>query len=124
MKFLTAMLVAVLSLTALYGCGKKAETQKPIEQVRAEAEKMSVTQLESTAKSYASEIASKRDAAEKMQGELKGLSIQDMLGEKGKGIKDQVTALSQQVSALTARYQVYAQKYQAAGGDISKIQVQ
>ena len=124
MKIFTTLLIALLSLTTLYGCGKKADTQKPIEQVRAEAEKMSVSDLQSAAKAYADEIASKKTEAEKIQSQLKGLSVQDMLGEKGKSIKDQASALGQQVSALTERYQVYAQKYQSAGGDMAKIQIQ
>lgn len=122
-KILATMFIAVLSVSTLYGCGKKADTQKPIEEVRAEAEKMSVGDLEAAAKAYANEIASKKSEAEKISNQLKGLSLQDMMGEKGKSIKDQAAALGNQVSALTERYQVYAQKYQAAGGDMAKIQI-
>ena len=122
-KIFGMMFIALLSVTALYGCGKKADTQKPIEEVRAEAEKMSVSDLEATAKAYAREIASKKSEADKIGSQLKGLSLQDMMGEKGKSIKDQASALGKQVSALTERYQVYAQKFQAAGGDMAKIQI-
>ena len=123
MRIFTTLLIALLSLAALAGCGKKADASKPMEQVQAEAGKMSVSDLEASAKAYASEIASKKSDVEKIQSQLKGLSITEMMGEKGKNIKDQAAAIGRQVSALTERYQVYAQRFQAAGGDMAKIQI-
>ncbi len=123
MKKYFAFVLTILLAASVTGCGKKADSKKPIEQVRAEAEKMSVGDLEATARAYANEIAAKKGEVEKIQSQLKGLSIKDMLGEKARGIKDQASAVGQEISALTERYEVYAQKFQAAGGDISKVKI-
>ncbi|GEM_PF-6461388 len=42
-----------------YAVFKKADSQKPLDEVRAEAEKTSQAELENTAKAYAQEIMNK-----------------------------------------------------------------
>lgn len=117
------MLLMVAVALNVWGCTKKADAAKPMDQVRAEAEKMTAADLEATAKAYASEIAAKKSDVEKIQAKLSGLSLQDMVGEKAKSIKDEASKVGQEISALTERYEVYAQKFQATGGDVSKIKL-
>ncbi len=123
-RSLLATGLLAIAVFSMVGCGKKADTNKPIEEVRAEAEKMTVGDLESTAKSYAKEIEGKKSEVEKIKTQLSTLSPQELFGEKAKNIKDEAAKLGSQLSALSERYQIYAEKYQALGGDLSKIKVE
>ena len=106
-----------------YGCAKKADSAKPIDQVQAEVQKMSVSDLQSSAKAYADAIMSKRSDLEKIEQQLKSINPTEIFSEKAKGIKDQLQTISSEVSALTERYNIYAQKFQSMGGDVSKIKI-
>ncbi|HTL47199.1 MAG TPA: hypothetical protein VL688_03945 [Verrucomicrobiae bacterium] len=108
---------------AAYGCGKKADSNKPIDEVRVEAQKMDQAQLEKQAQAYAKEISKKTSDMQEVQNKLKGLSPQELFGDKAKDIKDQASKIATEVSALTERYNVYAEQFQKAGGDLSKIKL-
>ena len=114
-------LLAVLTLVVftVVGCGKKADANKPIEQVKTEAQAMSAADLQKTAEAYAKEITSKKSEMTKTSEELKKLSPKDLLGEKAKSIKDRISALGSEASELTKRYEIYAREYKAKGGDVS-----
>lgn len=120
------LMIAFLSVAVLtaFGCGKKADPNKPLDQVQAEADKMSAADLEATAQAYAKAIAEKKVEADKIQAEIGQLKVQELFSDKAKGIKDRAAKLGEEVSALTARYQIYASQFQAKGGDLSKIQIQ
>jgi Skp family chaperone for outer membrane proteins len=123
MKTRFFLYITLLSCAAALSACSKADTNKPIDQVRAEAETMNVSQLESAAKDYAGEIAEKQKEAENIQSQLTQLSLQEAMGEKAKKIKDDVARVTQELSALTERYNIYVQRFQAAGGDLSKVQI-
>lgn len=117
-------LFAILALViALTGCAKKADTRKPVEQIKTEVQTMSVNDLEAFAKAYAGEIASKKTEVGKIGDQIKALTVNDLMGDKAKTIKDNLSAISGEVEALTVRYQVYADKFREKGGDVSKIQI-
>lgn len=118
--FVAVFCVAVLS----FGCSKQADTSKSTEQVKAEASKMTLKDLEAETKVYADAMAGKKAEMEKLTDEMKKLSIQDLMGEKGKSIKERMTKIGSEVAALSERYQIYLKKYQELGGDLSKVQVE
>lgn len=117
--FLSVLMVFL----ALAGCGKKADTSKPVDQIKTEVQNMSLTDLEANAKAYAKEIASQKSEVEKISEQIKAFSVKDLLSEKADSIKAQMEQIGNQVSALTERYQVYADKFLEKGGDIAKIQI-
>lgn len=117
--FLSAVLVSLV----FAGCGKKADTNKPVEQIKTEVQNMSLTDLEANAKAYAKEIASKKSEVEEISEQIKAFSVKDLLSEKAESIKSQMDQIGNQVSALTERYQLYADKFREKGGDIAKIQI-
>lgn len=120
MKINFAILILVLSLAGGYGCGKKAETEKTIDQVRLEAGKMSAVELEAAAKSYADKLSAKQADIEKFQNELRALTPAQMTGEKSKEYQVRANHLAEEVSALTARYQIYLTQYMAANGGLGQ----
>lgn len=122
-KVFASFMVLFLAAAVLQGCGKKADTSKPIEQIQQEVQSMSKADLESSAKAYVNEITAKKSELEKIGAQLKSLSPTEIFGEKAKGIKDQLSGIQSEMSALTQRYEIYAKKYQEVGGDLSTIKI-
>ncbi|MBN1688296.1 MAG: hypothetical protein JW893_04275 [Candidatus Omnitrophica bacterium] len=123
MKMRWLLLVLPIAIFTISGCAKKADSKKPVDQIRQEAEKMSLDELQSTAQAYAKEIGNQKAAADKIRAKLKDLSPKDLLGEQGKAIKEDVSKVTSEISELTKRYQVYASKFREMGGDASKIKI-
>jgi uncharacterized coiled-coil DUF342 family protein len=123
MNKLFSSLMVLFVAAAIVGCGKKADTSKPIDQIQQEVQTMSKSDLESNAKAYVNEISAKKSELEKISSQLKTLSPTEIFGEKAKGIKDQLSSVQSEVSALTQRYEIYAKKYQEVGGDLNAIKI-
>jgi len=115
-------LLALCSL-ALVGCGKKADEKKPISEVKAEAEEMSVEKLRSMALTYKEAIMAKRADVGKITAELKKIPITEALGEKAKGLKTDIDNLNESVSALKARFNIYYNKLKEKGGDVTDLKI-
>lgn len=105
------------------GCGKKADPNKPIDQVQKEAQTMNVQDLQKNAEAYARAIQSKKSQLEKESEKLKSLSPKDMLSDKGKEFRDNMAKVGNDVQELTKRYEIYAQAFAQKGGDMSKIKI-
>jgi len=110
-----------LCLFAILGCGKKADENKPISEVKAEAEKMNTDGLKAMAMAYKEAIAAKSSDLEKLTAKLKDIPVTEMLGEEAKKLKADMVNLEKSVSALKERFEVYYQKLKAAGGDLSGL---
>jgi hypothetical protein len=82
-----------LCSSALLGCGKKADENKPMSEVKAEAEKMNLDELRSMALKYKEAIMAKRDDIAKMTAELKKIPLTKMLGKEAKGLKSDIENL-------------------------------
>jgi len=112
-----------LCLFAILGCGKKADENKPISEVKAEAEKMNTDGLKAMAMAYKEAIAAKSSDLEKLTAKLKDIPVTEMLGEEAKKLKADMVNLEKSVSALKERFEVYYQKLKDAGGDLSGLQL-
>jgi molecular chaperone GrpE (heat shock protein) len=112
-----------LCLFAILGCGKKADENKPISEVKAEAEKMDTDGLRAMAMAYQKAIAAKNSEVEKLTAKLKDIPVTEMLGEEAKELKADIDNLNKSVSALKERFDVYYQKLKEQGGDLSGLQV-
>ncbi len=112
-----------LCLFAILGCGKKADENKPISEVKAEAEKMDTDGLKAMAMAYKEAIAAKSSDLEKLTAKLKDIPVTEMLGEEAKSLKADMVNLEKSVSALKERFEVYYQKLKSAGGDLSGLQL-
>lgn len=113
-------LLVVCSLTVA-GCGKKADESRPISEVKAEAEKLSVEKLRSMAMNYKDAIMAKKGEVEKFTGELKDIPLTKMLGEEAKQLKGEIDAINKSISALKERFEVYYDKLKEKDGDLSGL---
>lgn len=113
----------VLSSLALCGCGKKADENKPIGEVKAEAEKMSVEKLRSMAMTYKNAITAKRGEVEKLADKLKDIPLTKMMGDEAKGLKADIDELNKSVSSLKERFEVYYNKLKEKGGNLSGLNI-
>lgn len=122
-RLMTFFTVLALTASVFSGCAKKADPHKPIEQVKSEAQSMSVKDLEQTAQAYARAVNVKKSELGKVTEELKKLSPKDLLSEKSKAIKAQASAIGSEIGELTGRYEIYARKFAEKGGDLSRIKI-
>jgi ATP-dependent Clp protease ATP-binding subunit ClpA len=116
------LLVGVCTL-GLPGCGKKADENKPISEIKAEAEQMSVEKLRAQAAVYRDAIVAKKAEVEKIVSKLGDIPLTKLLGDETKGLKADVEKLNKSVSALTERFQVYYEKLKEKGGDLSGLEI-
>ena len=113
----------VVCFLALVGCGKKADESKPLNEVKAEAEKMSVEKLRSMALTYKDAIMAKKGEVEKVAGKLKDIPVAKMLGDEAKELKTEIEALNKSMSALKERFQVYYGKLKEKDGNLSGLEL-
>ncbi|MFB0525431.1 MAG: hypothetical protein ACETVZ_07800 [Phycisphaerae bacterium] len=113
--------VLVAGLIVAVGCGKKADENKPISEVKAEAEKMNTDELRASAMAYKKAIEAKKGDVEKLADQLKEIPVAEMLGDEAKSLKADMEKLQQSVSALQERFQIYYDKLKEKGGDVSGL---
>ena len=113
----------ILCSLAVLGCGKKADENKPLSEVKAEADKMDTEQLRSMAMKYKEAIMAKKAELEKLTTKLKDVPVTETLGEEVKQIKAEIDNISKSVSAIKERFEVYYQKLKEKGGDLSGLEV-
>ncbi len=110
-------------IVGVVGCGKKADENKPIEEVKSEAATMSVDDLKDMAAAYKDKITAKKADLEKLTAKLKEIPITEMLGEDAKQIKADMENITKSVKNLTDRFQIYYNKFKEQGGDTSGLQI-
>jgi len=112
-----------LCVLALLGCGKKADENKPISEVKAEAEKMSVAELRSMALKYKEALMAKEGDVEKIMAELKEVPLAKKLGEEAVGLKADIDNVNKSISALMERFEIYYNEIKEKGGDLSGLKI-
>ena len=116
-------LLAVFCSLALFGCGSGADEDKPMSEVKAEAEKMDTAKLKSVAKEYKANITAKTAEISELVNKLKDVPVTEKLGDEAKGIMADIEAVNKSVSSLTERFQVYYDKLKEKGGDLSGLEL-
>jgi hypothetical protein len=107
----------------IIGCGKKADENKPISEVKAETEKMNAADLRTTALSYKEAIEAKGKEVEKLAAKLKEIPVAEILGKEAKALKTEMDTINKSVSALKERLQIYLDKLKEKGSDLSGLQI-
>ena len=116
-------LILTVSLLLLSGCGKKADENKPLGEVQAEAAKMNVQDLKAMAMKYKDAVEAKKADVEKLAAKLKEIPVAQLLGEQAKQLNADIDNLNKSLSALKERFQIYYDQLKAKGGDLSGLQI-
>ncbi len=117
---LSVVLIAVVMLVP-GGCGSKADENKPMSDVKAEAETMSVEKLKATALSYKKAIEAKKPELEKITAKLKEIPLTEDLSKEAKSLKSDIEELNKSVQALKERFGVYYGKLKELKADVSDL---
>ncbi len=120
---ITFYCLLTLCFVTLFGCSKKADESKPLNEVKAEAEKMGAEKLRSMAMKYKDAIMAKKGEVEKVAGKIKDIAVTKMLGDEAKALKSNIETLNKSMSALKERFQVYYNKLKEKSGDTSGLQI-
>jgi uncharacterized lipoprotein YehR (DUF1307 family) len=116
-------IMIAVCLLGLAGCGKKADENKPIAEVQAEADKLNVEQLKTKAIEYKDAIVAKKAEIEKVAAKLKEIPVTEQLGAEAKTLQTEIANLNKSVTALTERFQVYYNKLKEMGGDVAGLEI-
>ncbi|MBL7157054.1 MAG: hypothetical protein ISS92_02700 [Candidatus Omnitrophica bacterium] len=101
--------VVFLSL-ALTGCGGGVNENKPIAQVKTEAQGMSLDQLKATISKYQAVIQSKRNQMTKLTTAFQKIPVTQMMGDEAKKLKGDIQNVMTSIRALSERLNIYAQE--------------
>lgn len=115
--------ILVLTLTGFAGCAKKADPNKPIDQIKEEVQILSVSDLQNTAAAYAKAIKVQKAELARITGEMKNLSPEEIFSDKAQSVKNRLSQVQTESAALMERYQIYVKKLQEKGTDLSKVQL-
>jgi hypothetical protein len=144
MKFTKRGIVSsllVVSLLIIVGCSKKPEegkpagatapaagapaavdTEKPVAEVQAQAETMTVENLKATALKYKEAILAKQADISALAAKVKEIPITEALGEEAKKLKTDLTGLETSLKSLKDRFQVYYNTLKTKGGDLAGLE--
>lgn len=110
-------------LLGFAGCGKKADTDTPVADVKAEAETMTVDQLRAKALEYKDAIVAKKADIEKLGAELKKIPLTQQLGAEAKALQADIANVNKSIAALTERFQIYYNKLKEKGGNAEGLKI-
>lgn len=90
-----------------------------LNEIKEETATMDKNQLMDRASKYKEVILEKSTQLSGLTDQLKGLSMGDLLGEKGKNLKKKGLQYTDQLSSLKDRYGIYLDKLKTLGIDLS-----
>ena len=114
---------------ALAGCGKKdertvsADENKPMSEVKAEADQMTPQGLRTAAVAYRDAVLAKKAEVEQFVGKFRELPTEEMFGEEAKRLQTEIESANKSIAALTERFQLYYDKLKEKGGDLSGLEI-
>src|SRR4030042_2919676 len=90
---ITICALLVMCQLLLFGCGSKADENKPIADAKAEAEKMDTSQLRAKAEAYKNAIVAKKGDMEKVAAKLQDIPATELLGKEAMNLKADIENL-------------------------------
>lgn len=94
---------------------------KPISEVQAQAEGMSVESLKATVFKYRDAIVAKQADLDNLTAKIKDIPVTQALSQEATTLKTDLQNLQTSVSALKQRFQVYYSTLKKKGGDVSGL---
>ena len=92
----------------LVGCGEsEPDAGKTPEEVKQDAGEMDKSALEKKVEEYKTLISEQQGKLEDLQKQLKDIPVTEMMGEKAKELKDQMSKITDSIKELEAKMQSY-----------------
>ena len=113
--------VTVSFLGLLVGCGSQVDENKPVDQVKAEAQQMDVGRLRDTAMSYQKAIQAKMAHVDKIREQLKKIPPLELMGDEVKSLKQELVVAAESINALKDRFRIYYNQLKQMDGDLSGL---
>ncbi len=116
MKKVYGLLAGLMVVAMLTGCGGSSSTideNKPVSQVAADASKMGQAELQAMVTKYEAAIAEKGKEVEALMAKVKEIPITEMMGDKAKALKDDVSKLKTSIDKLKDQMAAYAKELAA-----------
>ena len=114
-----AEVTAAVSAITVKAADVMGDLNQSVEQIKEKVAGFDKTQVLAYAGEYKNVLLEKKDQIADLTGQLKGLSMTEMMGDKAKVLKDQIAQYSDQFNGLKDRYSIYLQKLESFGVDLS-----
>ena len=98
------------------------DTEKPVAEIQAQAETMSVESLKATALKYKEAILAKQADISALAAKVKEIPLAEALGAETKKLKTDLANLETSLKSLKDRFQVYYDTLKTKGGDLTGLE--
>jgi cell division protein FtsB len=107
-----AVLFVFLMVLLIVGCGDNGgiDVNKPMDQMVVEAAEMSKTKLQKTVEKYETAIADKTAEIEDLKKEIKSIPLKELMGNKARSLKKDLSDIMDFVGILKKQLSVYAKE--------------
>ena len=97
------------------------DLDKAVSDLKAEAAKMDIEDLQKIAMKYKDAIVEKQAALQPLMDKLADIPMTEKLGAEAKGLTEDIKKLTDSLAPLKERFGVYVNAIKAKGGDVTKL---
>lgn len=115
----TEKATAAVSALSVKAQDVMGDLNQSVEEIKKKVAGFDKAEVVAYADTYKDVILEKKDQLVALTEKAKGLSMTEMLGEKGKALKNQLAQYTDQLKGLKERYDVYLDKLKEYGVDLS-----
>jgi uncharacterized coiled-coil DUF342 family protein len=117
------MSIAVFSMIIILGCDKKADENKPLDEVKAEAAEMAVEDLREMALEYKETIYANLEEIGKIKNKIKEMPLKEMFGDQAQELKQELEPIIKSINELKKRFWVYYSELKKKSADLSGLEL-
>ncbi len=122
-SFVLFMSIAVFSMFIIFGCGKKADENKPLNEVKTEAAEMDVDDLRGMVLEYKETIRANLEEVGKIKNEIKEIPLKEMFGDQAQELKQELEPIIKSINELKRRFWVYYSELKKKSEDLSGLEL-
>ena len=115
--------IAVFSILIILGCGKIADENKQLNEVKAEAAEMGVEDLREMALAYKEMIHANVEEVGRIKNKIKEIPLKEMVGEQAQELKQELVPVIKSISELKKRFWVYYAELKKKSADLSGLEL-
>ncbi|MHC4237100.1 MAG: hypothetical protein ACYSSM_02420 [Planctomycetota bacterium] len=99
----------------------EVDLEKTVADLKAEAAQMEIESLKEVAAKYKAALAEKETELKALMDKLSAVPLTEKLGKEAQGLTAEIKTLTDGVSALQERFQVYIDALNAKGADVKAL---